>query len=110
MKETDRKDVSVNNTPEFKTYLEALCRLASVYVPRIRVQFAEKAVEKFRDETIRKLVLAYGEEMKKLDDDRLRDFTWMAEGKATVSSNLEDSCVNKVHSYHDAIELLFEIN
>ena len=103
-------DVNITKTPEYKAYLEALCRIASEYVPRIRIQFAEKAVEKFQDETTRKLVLAYGEEIKKLDADRLRDFTWRAENPATMAHNLEDSCLNKAHSYHDAIKFLFEIN
>ena len=102
-------DVNITKTPEFKAYLEALCRLASDYVPRIRVQFAEKAVEKFQDETTRKLVLAYGEEIKKLDADRLRDFTWRAENPAVLAHNLEDSCLNNAGNYHAAIKFLFEI-
>lgn len=103
-------DINITKTPEFNAYLEALCRLASDYVPRIRVQFAEKAVEKFQDETIRKLVLAYGEEMKKLDASRLQDFIWRAKEPRVMAHNLEDSCLNKAHSYHDAIKFLFEIN
>ena len=102
-------DVNITKTPEFKAYIESLCRLASGYVPRIRIQFAEKAVEKFQDETIRKLVLAYGEEMKKLDADRLRDFALKAETPAILAHNLEDSCLNHAKSYHDAFKFLFEI-
>ena len=102
-------DINITNTPEFKTYIESLCRLASDYVPRIRVQFAEKAVEKFQDETIRKLVLAYGDEMKKLDASRLQDFMWRAKDHGCMAHNLEDSCLNHAKSYHDAIKFLFEI-
>lgn len=103
-------DVNITKTPEYKNYLEALCRIASEYVPRIRIQFAEKAVEKFQDETTRKLVLAYGEEIKKLDADRIRDFTWRAENPSMMAHNLEDSCLNNARSYHAAIKFLFEIN
>ena len=103
-------DVNITKTPEFKNYLEALCRIASEYVPRIRIQFAEKAVEKFQDETTRKLVLAYGEEIKQLAASSLQDFTWRAENPSVMAHNLEDSCLNKAHSNHDAIKFLFEIN
>ena len=54
-------------------------------------------------------MLAYGEEIKKLDADRLRDFTWRAKEPGVMAHNLEDSCLNKAHSYHDAIKFLFEI-
>ena len=104
------KRFEITHSEEYKPYIEALCCLASDYVPRIRIQFAEKAVDKFQDETIRKLVLAYGEQAKKLDDDRLQDFMWKAAHPEMMAHNLEDSCLNKARSYHDAIKFLFEIN
>lgn len=105
----DIEKLRITQSEEYKTYLSALCRLASGYVSRIRVQFAEKAYEKYADETIRRLVLAYGEEREALDASRLRDFTYVSEYGATTPEHLNDSVLNKASSYGDAIRLLFDI-
>ena len=99
----------LSNTEEFNTYLEALCHLASRYVERIRKQFAEKAVEMYHNETVRQIVLAYSEEYKKLEEDRLRDFRWVA-SRPENDYTLDDSCLNKSKSYADTIWFLFGID
>lgn len=107
---TSMEDWRIMHSDEFKTYLAALCRLASKYVSRIRVKFAERAFEKYADPTIRKLVLAYGEEAKKLDDRRLFDFSMAAEHGALTEDSLEDSCLNNAKGYAKAIWFLFGID
>ena len=58
MSENERFEIV--HCAEYKAYVKALCHLASQYIPEIRRQFAAKAVELFQNETIRRLVLAYG--------------------------------------------------
>ena len=106
---TDIEKMRITQSDEYKTYLRSLCRLASSYVSRIRVQFAEKAFEKYQNETIRRLVLAYGEEIEKLDNSRLFDFTSVSEHGATTPERLEDTCLNNARHYSAAIKLLFDI-
>ena len=103
----DSKKFEITHSPEYKEYLAALCRLASGYVPKIRRQFAEKAFEKYSDPTLRRLVLEYGKEAKKLDASRLSDFELVAENPELYGHGLEDSCLNKAGSYGDAIKLFF---
>lgn len=105
----DYEKLKITQSDEYKEYLAALCRLASEYVSRIRVQFAEQAFEKYADPTIRRLVLAYGEEREKLDRDRLREFDYVSRNGATTPEHLNDSCLNRAHSYGDAVKLLFDI-
>lgn len=95
--------------PDFELYMTALCRLASGYVSRIRVQFAEKAVDMFENETVRRIVLAYGEEVEKLDHDRLRDFQHVTKYGATTPESLGDSCLNHARHYGETIKMLFDI-
>ena len=104
MSENERFEIT--HSEEYKTYIEALCRLASQYIPEIRRQFAAKAVELFQNEAIRRLVLAYGEEGKKLEEERLREFAWAANYAESVYS-LEDSCLNNANHYAAAIKLFF---
>lgn len=104
---TDTEKFKITQSEEYKTYIAALCRLASGYVPKIRLQFAEKALENFQSKTLRTLVIAYGEECKKLDADRLRDFMWKANDPETLCHNLEDSCLNNAEHYAAAIKLFF---
>lgn len=106
MKEQDYKIIG---TTEYNEYLAALCRLASQYVSRIRVQFAEKAYEMYQNETVRRIVNAYSEEVEKLDNDRLYDFKHAARHGATTPESLSDSCLNKARSYGDTIKMLFDI-
>lgn len=104
MSENERFEVI--HSAEYKAYIKALCHLASQYIPEIRRQFAAKAVELFQKETIRRLVLAYGEEAKKLEEERLREFTWAANYTESEYS-LEDSCLNNAGHYAAAIKLFF---
>ena len=104
MSENERFEII--HSAEYKTYTEALCRLASQYIPEIRRQYAAKAVELFKNETIRRLVLAYGEEAKKLESERLREFEWAANYPETAYT-LEDSCLNNARHYAEAINLFF---
>lgn len=106
---TDHEKYTITRTEEYKTYVAALCSLASGYVARIRRQFAEKAFDNYQNETIRKLVLAYGQELEKLQKMRLDDFTLVANDPEMFGHGLEDSCLNKAKSYADAIRFLFEI-
>ena len=109
-RELSAEEWKVMQTDEYVDYISALCRLASGYVSRIRVQFAEKAFDKYADPTIRKLVLAYGEEVKELDADRLRDFSFAAKYGAVTKDSLDDSCLNNARNYGQAIWLLFDID
>ena len=107
MNDTER--FQITRTEEYKQYMKALCRLASGYVSRIRVQFAEKAFDKYQDATIRRIVLAYGEQIEKLDAQRLRDFETVSENGATTPECLEDSCLNYASDYGHTIKMLFDI-
>lgn len=101
--------MNITNTPEYKAYIAALCRLASQFVPRLRRQFADKAFDLYSDENVRRLVIAYGEEAKKLDEYRLREFSLVAEDPTSCPYELEDDCLNRAKSYADAIRFFFEI-
>lgn len=109
------KNFEFTSSEEYQNYIGALCNLASQYIPEIRRQFAEKALENFQNETIRALVLAYGDEVKKLEADRLRDFGWAAKhpewaaNPAESGYTLEDSCLNNANHYAAAIKLFFHI-
>lgn len=106
---TDIERMNTTNSPEYKAYIAALCRLASQFVPHIRRQFAERAFDLYNDESVRRLVIAYGEEAKKLDEFRLGEFTLVAEDPALHRHSLEDYCLNRAKSYADAIRLFFEV-
>ena len=103
------QDYKITRTDEYKTYLSALCRLASGYVSRIRVQFADKAYEMYQDETVRRIVLAYAEEIVKLDAARLFDFRHVSEYGTDNTECLHDSCLNHAGAYGETIKMLFEI-
>ena len=104
------EELKIIHSDEYKAYLKALCRLASGYVSSIRVKFAERALEKYADPTIRRLVLAYGKEAEKLDDNRLFDFSFVAEYGAETDSRLEDTCLSNARHYGKAIWFLFDID
>lgn len=107
---TMEQDYKITSSEEYKRYMKALCRLASGYVSRIRIQFAERAYEKYQDETIRKIVLAYGEEAEKLDHARYMDFMRCSEYGALTEDSLNDDCLNNAGGYGKTIKFLFEIN
>lgn len=109
MEDLNIEKLKITQSDEYKDYLQALCWLASGYVSRIRVQFAERAFEKFADPSIRRLVLAYGEEHEKLEQSRLRDFRDVSENGAATPEGLNDSCLNRAKSYGDAISMFFDI-
>lgn len=115
----DMEKWEVRRSEEYQKYMKALCRMACRWVPEIRIQYAEKAFEMYKDESVRKLVLAYGEEAEKLDADRLRDFCNADEhfdddfwGKYEVNREtyLRDSCLIHADEYAQAAFLLFDIN
>ena len=102
----------ITSSDEYKEYMKALCRLASEYVPRIRVQFAEKAYDKYQDETTRRIVLAYGKEAENLDKYLLKEFTWASERTGNYEAfeeALKDDVLNHAKHYAATIKLLFEI-
>ena len=111
------KDYTIIRSEEYQQYMKSLCRLASIYVTRIRKQFADQAYEKYQNETIRRLVLAYGEEAERLDEYRLR---WFISGASDAANDdnteganerwLKDDILNKASAYGEAIKLLFDIN
>lgn len=104
------KKISITVSEEWKQYIAALSECASDYVPRIRQQFAAKAYDNFQNETIRKLVLAYGEEVKKLRESRERDFKFYAENPEMLKDNyLSDSCLSNEKSYRETLMFLFDI-
>lgn len=109
---TDHEIYTITQSPEYAPYMKALSRLASAYIPRIRRQFAEQALEKFQNETVRRLVLAYGEEVEKLDADLLSDFKWAARYAGTENAEpytLETSCLNHAAHYGETLKFLFDI-
>lgn len=114
----DMKKWEIRRTDEYKTYMKALSRLASQWVPEIRIQYAQKAFDMYQDETVRKLVLAYGEEWEKLDADRFHDFCRADEnfdedfyGNYNVDPKtyLKDSCLIHAGEYAQALFYLFGI-
>lgn len=103
---SDIKKYEIISSDEYKAYIKALCRLASQYIAEIRQKYAARAYELYANETIRQLVLAYGEEVEKLDQDRLRDFSFVAE-YPNFEGHLEDSCLNNARHYEAAIKFFF---
>lgn len=106
IKDTEMSDWKIRHTDEYGAYIEALCHMASGYVARIRLRFAERAFEMYKNETVRKLVLAYGAEHKKLEEDRLFWFKSASEHSSTEGA-LEDSCLNNAKHYAKAVWFLF---
>ena len=102
----DFERLHITQSEEYKTYIKALCRLASAYIPEIRKQFAAKAFGLYANETIRQLVIEYGKELEKLEESRLRDFTFAVDYPDTEVS-LEDTCLNNAGHYAAAIKLFF---
>ena len=98
----------ITQSDEYKNYLKALCWIAEGYVSRIRVQFAQKAFEMYQNETVRKIVLAYGVEHEKLEERRLLDFTFFSEHPSNEYS-MDDDCLNNARHYEKTIKMLFEI-
>ena len=107
--EVSEEELKVIHSEEYKVYIKALCWVAEDYVSRIRVQFAEKALEMYRNETVRKIVLAFGKEHEKLEERRLRDFMHAAEFGACTDESLTDDCLNNARHYAATIKMLFEI-
>ena len=107
---TKIENIEIVHSEAYKEYISALCRLASEYVSRIRVKFAERAFEMYKNETVRKLVIAYGEEVKKLDKWRLSDFKSVSEYGADSEDRLNDSCLSNAREYGKAIWFLFGID
>lgn len=109
----------IRHTDEYKDYMKALCRMASGWVPKIRIQYAQKAFDMFQNETVRKLVLAYGEEAEKLNESQLRDFCFadehfdddfFADSNVDPKTYLSDSCLNHAAEYAQAVFFLFGID
>ena len=103
------ENLKIMNSEEYKYYLKSLCKLASKYISRIRVQFAEKSFEMYANETVRKVVIAYGHEYDQLVEDRFRDFKHVAEQGSATADCLNDSCLNNAEAYGKTIKLLFDI-
>ena len=103
------QEIKITSSANYDLYLHALCKLSSQYVSRIRVQFAEKAYEMYQNETVRRIVFAYGEEIEKLEHDRFRDFKYTAAHGAVTPESLEDSCLNNAKHYGNTIKMLFDI-
>lgn len=102
-------DYKITQSEEYKAYMKALCRVASKWIPSIRVQFAEKAYEKFQDETTRRIVLAYGEEIEKHDEYMLRHFMWEAEKETPDESMLSNDILNNAGAFAETLFFLFDI-
>ncbi len=104
------QDYKITQSDEYKMYIKALCRIASGYVPRIRVQFAEKAYDKYQDKTTRRIVLAYEKEAEKLDQYLLRWFSIASESDDFEEEILKDDCLNHAMHYAATIKMLFDIH
>lgn len=109
----DYEKLKITQSEEYKKYMKALCRIASGWVSKIRIQFARKAFEKYQDETLRRLVLACGEEIEKQDAYRLREFRSVSEREADdpIREDFlnDDCCLIYNHEYARAVFLLFDI-
>ena len=107
---TDRFEIT--HSEEYQTYLKALFELAWNYVPRIRKQFADKAYEKFQDETTRRIVLAYGEELDKARKDIFSQFESVShwDDWSSNESQYEVFCLNHASAYGNTISMLFDID
>ena len=103
------EQLGITQSAEYRTYIAALCRLASQYVPEIRQQYAARAYEIFQNESVRRLVLAYGEELERLEESRQREFLWASEPGRETTYSLEDTCLNNASHYGAAIRFFFEI-
>lgn len=105
------EDWEILRSEEYQNYIDALSRLASHWVPRIRIQFAEKALEKFKDETIRRIVLEYGKESVKLEKYMVRDFMRVSEYGVTdyLKENIGCDCLNHASDYRQTAYMLFDI-
>ena len=108
MNEKTIETLKITQSEEYKSYLKSLCWIAEGYVSRIRVQCAQKAFEMYQNETVRKIVLAYGVEHEKLEERRLRDFTFASEHPSNEYS-MDDDCLNNARHYAQTIKMLFEI-
>lgn len=104
------QDYKIKQSEEYKTYMKALCRLASQYVTQIRVQFAAKAYEKYQDETTRRIVIAYGEAAEELDAYLLKHFTWESEEEEPNEEWLKDDILNNAKHYAATIKMIFDIH
>ena len=105
------QDYTITTSEEYKEYLSALCRCSSTWVASIRVQYARKAYRMYQDETVRKLVLKYGEEAKKADAYELREFTWASEEEDDAKADrLHGDCLNIASALAKTIHYLFEID
>lgn len=107
------KEINVYSE-EYMNYAKCLSYLASGYVPSIRKKFAAKAQEMYNNETVRKLVLAYGAEYEKKQADFEKEFLWAAQDEPEHTANyseiqFETSCLNKATSYGEALKFFFEI-
>lgn len=105
----NKQDWEITHSEEYREYLEALCTLASQYVVRIRKQFCQKAYEKYKDETTRRIVLEYGREQKKLVEKRINNFIWEAAKEDPTEGFLEDDILNNAGGYASTIYMLFDI-
>jgi len=110
MTKREDQDLKITHSEEYKKYIEALCQLASGYVSRIRVQFAEKAYDMYQNETVRRIVLAYGDELEDLYRHRLMDFRYAADFGAVSQDSLEDFPLNHARHYGATIKMLFDID
>lgn len=104
-----KQDYKITQSEEYKAYIKALCTLSSQYVTRIRAQFCIKAYEMYQDKTVRRIVLAYGEEHEKLEEYRLMKFMWESEKEEPDETFLKDDVLNKANAYGDTIKMLFDI-
>lgn len=105
------EDWKILRSEEYKNYITALARLSSEWVPRIRIQFAEKALEKFKDETTRRIVLEFGKEIVKLDAFAVDDFMYVSEYGADDyrRERIGYDCLNHASDYRQTAKLLFDI-
>lgn len=102
------EEQKIFHSEEYAAYLETLCKIASRYISRIRVQYAAKAWEMFQNETVRRIVSEYAKELEELERHRLMDFKSASEHEVS-ESHCEDWCLSKATSYADTIHLLFDI-
>ena len=103
------QDYRTTSSEEYKAYLAALWRCSAHWVDKIQIQYARKAYEMYQNETVRKLVLKYGEQIAKLDEYCMDRFRYASKYE-DASPNLHDDCLNIAGSLAQSIHFLFDID
>ena len=108
-------DYKILTSEDYQKYMKGLALYSFQYVESVRRKFAVKAWEMYQNETVRKLVIAYGEEYTAREQSYIRDFCFAVEHyepekiQELNEAHFGTSCLNRAHSYGDTIKFFFGI-